>query len=113
MWSGLRTAVFNGCVYYRIRAATRALAKGMREAVAKWGGISTWNATTRSFKTPVWSISSAEGDQFAPSTAAFMVNYLVEDFHALVKVLREEGCNVFEKGQRQVTSAQAGSGGGA
>ncbi len=39
MWSGLRTAVFNGCVYYRIRAATRALAKGMREAVAKWGAF--------------------------------------------------------------------------
>jgi predicted enzyme related to lactoylglutathione lyase len=36
-------------------------------------------------------------DQFAPSTAPFMVNYRVEDLHALVKVLREEGCNVLEK----------------
>ena len=26
-----------------------------------------------------------------------MVNYRVEDLHALVKVLREEGCNVLEK----------------
>jgi predicted enzyme related to lactoylglutathione lyase len=25
-----------------------------------------------------------------------MVNYRVEDLHALVKVLREEGCNVLE-----------------
>ncbi|HYU07932.1 MAG TPA: hypothetical protein VEK77_00980 [Gemmatimonadales bacterium] len=35
--------------------------------------------------------------QFAPSTATFMVNYRVEDLHALVKVLREEHCNVLEK----------------
>ena len=27
----------------------------------------------------------------------FMVNYRVDDLHALVKVLREEGCNVLEK----------------
>ena len=46
---------------------------------------------------PSGSISSAQGDQFAPSTATFMVNYRVEDLHALVKVLREEGCNVLEK----------------
>ena len=26
-----------------------------------------------------------------------MVNYRVEDLHALVKALREEGCNVLEK----------------
>ena len=32
-----------------------------------------------------------------PVTATFMVNYRVEDLHALVKVLREEGCNVLEK----------------
>jgi predicted enzyme related to lactoylglutathione lyase len=38
-----------------------------------------------------------DGDQFAPSTAPFMVNYRVEDLHALVAALREEGCNVLEK----------------
>ena len=38
-----------------------------------------------------------KSDQFAPSTATFMVNYRVEDLHALVKALREEGCNVLEK----------------
>ncbi|XXR96629.1 VOC family protein [Sorangium sp. So ce426] len=37
------------------------------------------------------------GTALAPSTATFMVNYRVEDLHALVKVLREEGCNVLEK----------------
>src|SRR5450432_3787377 len=68
--------------------------------VQEWGGTAfTW--TDGDGKpvagTTVWSIGSAQGDHFAPSTAAFMVNYRVEDLHALVKVLREEGCNVLEK----------------
>jgi len=68
--------------------------------VQEWGGTAfTW--TDGGGKpvagTTVWSISSAQGDQFAPSTATFMVNYRVDDLHALVKVLRDEGCNVLEK----------------
>jgi hypothetical protein len=68
--------------------------------VQEWGGTAfTW--TDGEGKpvagTTIWSIGSAQGDQFAPSTATFMVNYRVEDLHALVKVLREEGCNVLEK----------------
>jgi len=47
--------------------------------------------------TTTWCIAPAQSDQFAPSTATFMVNYRVEDLHALIKVLREEGCNVLEK----------------
>ena len=47
--------------------------------------------------TTVWSIGSAQADTFAPSAAPFMVNYRVADLHALVKALREEGCNVLEK----------------
>ena len=45
----------------------------------------------------IWSISPDESDQFAPSAAPFMINYRVENVHALVKVLKEEGCNVLEK----------------
>lgn len=45
----------------------------------------------------IWSVGSAEGDQFAPSKAPFMINYRVEDLHALVKVLKEEGCQVLDK----------------
>ena len=44
----------------------------------------------------VWSISPQGGESFAPSASPFMVNYRVEDLHALVKVLKEEGCNVLE-----------------
>lgn len=38
-----------------------------------------------------------ESDQFAPSKASFMVNYRVEDLHALVTALKAEGCNVLDK----------------
>ncbi len=47
--------------------------------------------------TIVWSVAAAQSEQLAPSTATCMINYRVEDLHALVKVLREEGCNVLEK----------------
>jgi len=45
----------------------------------------------------IWSIGPADGGHFAPSTASFMVNYRVEDLLGLVRVLREEGCDVLEK----------------
>lgn len=45
----------------------------------------------------VWSIHSEKGNAFAPSTAPFMINYRVEDLHALIKILKEEGCQVLEK----------------
>ncbi len=68
--------------------------------VQEWGGTA-FNWTDCEGKpvagTTIWSIGSAQGDHFAPSTATFMVNYRVEDLHALVKDLREEGCNVLEK----------------
>jgi predicted enzyme related to lactoylglutathione lyase len=68
--------------------------------VQEWGGTA-FNWTDGEGKpvagTTAWSIGSAQSDQFAPSTAAFMVNYRVEDLHALIKALREEGCNVLEK----------------
>jgi predicted enzyme related to lactoylglutathione lyase len=45
----------------------------------------------------VWSIATEQSNQFAPSTAPFMVNYRVDDLGALIDALREEGCNVLEK----------------
>jgi predicted enzyme related to lactoylglutathione lyase len=47
--------------------------------------------------TTAWSIESEKSDHFAPSSATFMVNYLVDDLYALVKALKEEGCNVLDK----------------
>ena len=68
--------------------------------VQPWGGAA-FDWTDADGKpvggTTAWSVFSANGDQFAPSNASFMVNYRVDDLLALVQALREEGCNVLEK----------------
>jgi predicted enzyme related to lactoylglutathione lyase len=68
--------------------------------VQAWGGAS-FDWTDAEGKpvggTTAWLINSQESEHFAPSTAPFMVNYRVEDLLGLVKVLKEEGCNVLEK----------------
>jgi len=68
--------------------------------VQEWGGTAfdwTDDEGKAVAGTTAWSIVAAQSNQFAPSTAPFMVNYRVEDLHALVKALRKEGCNVLEK----------------
>ncbi|MEO8459452.1 MAG: VOC family protein [Dokdonella sp.] len=68
--------------------------------VQDWGGTAfTWaDGEGKPFAgTTIWSIQSSKEAQYTPGTATFMVNYRVEDLHALVKVLREEGCNVLDK----------------
>ncbi len=68
--------------------------------VQVWGGTAfSWSDEqgTPTGGTTVWSIGAQDGDQFAPSQAAFMINYRVHDLHALVAALREEGCQVLEK----------------
>ena len=44
-----------------------------------------------------WLIGPEESNQFAPGIASFMVNYRVEDVHALITALKAEGCNVLDK----------------
>ncbi|MBK9795088.1 MAG: VOC family protein [Holophagaceae bacterium] len=63
--------------------------------VQAWGGTTfPWN---RPDGTTVWSISPDSSEYFAPSQASFMVNYVVEDLHAVLAVLRSEGCEVDAK----------------
>ena len=60
--------------------------------VQEWGGAAfTWTdaESKPATGTTIWSIGAAEGEHFAPSTAPFMINYRVEDLHALVKALKE------------------------
>jgi predicted enzyme related to lactoylglutathione lyase len=68
--------------------------------VQEWGGAAfTW-ADAEGKPTggmTIWSIAPAEGDDFAPSQAAFMVNYRVDDLRGLIAALKAEGCNVLEK----------------
>lgn len=45
----------------------------------------------------IWSVAPATTDQFAPGTASFMINYRVDDLHALLAALRAEGCHVLDR----------------
>lgn len=68
--------------------------------VQAWGGTAfPWSDAegTPIGGMTIWSIGAAEGDQFAPSSATFMINYRVHDLHALIQVLKEEGCTVLDK----------------
>ena len=68
--------------------------------VQAWGGTAfSWaDADGKpAGETTVWSIGAQESDQFAPSTASFMINYRVEDLLGLVAALRAEGCDVLDK----------------
>lgn len=63
--------------------------------------VQDWGGTAFPWNTPngmtVWSIFPDSSGNFAPSRAPFMVNYLVEDLHAVLEVLRSEGCDVDPK----------------
>lgn len=92
-----------GGIFFHARdpAALRAwYAKHLGIDVQPWGGAAfSWadddgNPVAGS---TIWNIGDATGDYFAPSKAPFMINYRVRDLHALVEVLRTEGCNVLEK----------------
>lgn len=68
--------------------------------VQDWGGAAfRWTAEDGrpAPGTTIWSVSDAAGDDFAPSASSFMVNYRVADLAALLRALRDEGCNVVEK----------------
>jgi predicted enzyme related to lactoylglutathione lyase len=68
--------------------------------VEEWGGCAfRWKSpeNPEGTGTTVWSPFAADTSYFAPSSASFMVNYRVEDLHALLAVLRAEGVQVDEK----------------
>jgi catechol 2,3-dioxygenase-like lactoylglutathione lyase family enzyme len=68
--------------------------------VNEWGGaVFTWADAngTPTGGTTIWSVGPEDGNQFAPSQATFMINYRVDDLHALIAVLKAEGCNVLDK----------------
>ncbi len=68
--------------------------------VQDWGGAAfTWTDADGqpAGGTTIWSIGSADGASFAPGTAPVLVNYRVADLHALLQLLRDEGCNVLDK----------------
>lgn len=68
--------------------------------VQGWGGTAfNWTDSdgNPTGGTTIWPVGSEQGEQFAPSDSSFMINYSVDDLLALIKVLKEEGCNVLDK----------------
>jgi predicted enzyme related to lactoylglutathione lyase len=65
-----------------------------------WGGLAfRWASPDNPGGTgcTVWSAFEDSSEYFAPSKAPFMVNYRVADLHALLAVLKSEGCDVDPK----------------
>lgn len=68
--------------------------------VLEWGGAAfpwTDGDGKPAAGVTIWSVGPDEIATFAPSAAAFMINYRVHDLLGLVKVLRDEGCEVLDK----------------
>ncbi|HEV7164935.1 MAG TPA: VOC family protein [Gammaproteobacteria bacterium] len=68
--------------------------------VQEWGGAALPWADAAGNPTKgstIWSVGAADGKQFAPSKAPFMINYRVADLVTLLAELRKEGCDVLEK----------------
>lgn len=66
--------------------------------ITEWGGaLFHWGGEGSAPGTTVWSAFQQGSDYMQPGTASFMVNYRVDDLHALLALLREEGCNVLDK----------------
>ncbi len=68
--------------------------------VQEWGGFAfEWKTPNNpeGVGTTTWSPFPADTRYFEPSSAPFMVNYRVEDLHALLAVLRTEGVQVQDK----------------
>lgn len=92
-----------GGIFFKSKdpAALRAwYQKHLGIAVEEWGGAAfRWTDAdgTPVAGTTVWTVAEAGGDHFAPSQSSFMINYRVADLHALVAVLRAEGCAVLER----------------
>jgi predicted enzyme related to lactoylglutathione lyase len=69
-------------------------------AVEEWGGTA-FRLDPQLRDNPnaaiVWSPFKQDTSYFSPSTSTFMVNYRVDDLHAVIAALRAEGCQVDEK----------------
>ena len=68
--------------------------------IQEWGGLTfQWNdpAAPAPHGSTAWSVFDAGSTYFAPSSAPFMVNYRVADLHAVLGLLRSEGCVVDDK----------------
>lgn len=69
-------------------------------AIGEWGGVAFESrvASPAGRQTgTVWTIFPADTRYFDPSTAAFMINYRVDDLDLVLSSLRAEGCEVDDR----------------
>lgn len=66
--------------------------------VGDWGGaIFNWGGEESAPGMTIWNVFDSDTTYMAPGSASFMVNFRVDDLHALLAALREEGCNVEDR----------------
>jgi predicted enzyme related to lactoylglutathione lyase len=68
--------------------------------VEAWGGAAfRWagEGNPGGVGTTIWNPFKEDTSYFAPGTASFMINYRVDDLHAVIAALRAEGCQVEDK----------------
>jgi predicted enzyme related to lactoylglutathione lyase len=68
--------------------------------IEEWGGMAfSWDRPDGpgANGTTIWSVFEESSDYFAPSSARFMVNYVVNDIYAVLAELRSEGSNIDAK----------------
>ena len=86
-----------GGVFFKARGDAKVLSawyeKHLGLTLNDWGGASLpWPADQAEDKgCTEWCLASPDSDWFAPSDATFMINYRVDDLHALLAKLKGEG----------------------
>ncbi|MBS0445381.1 MAG: VOC family protein [Proteobacteria bacterium] len=68
--------------------------------VQGWGGVKFSWVTPENPSgtgTTIWTPFKSDTTHFGPGGASFMINFRVQDLHALLAALRAEGCDVEDK----------------
>lgn len=68
--------------------------------IEEWGGaVFQWQSphNPSGQGATVWSIFKSDTENFGPGPSQFMINFRVANLHALLALLRAEGCNVADK----------------
>ncbi|MEM7077236.1 MAG: VOC family protein [Pseudomonadota bacterium] len=73
--------------------------KNLGIALEAWGGgVLEWSGdTAEDGGATVWHVGAADSDWFAPSGARFMINYRVDDMHALLVKLERNGVELLDE----------------
>jgi predicted enzyme related to lactoylglutathione lyase len=67
--------------------------------IQEWGGVTfrASGASDNGEAVTVWSIFPSTSNHFAPGSAAFMINYRVDNLADMLNSLRSQGCTVDER----------------